>query len=115
MVPVLALMEEAVMYRTLVFGLLAVAASAPGCRKQSGDRIERSGEPEFVLSRVNDTEMEAAMRRAHETLPQFATALAGERHGKKLFAIRRPTRTARRLSTSGSATCWNRGKDSRPP
>ncbi len=77
------------MYRTLVFGLLAVAASVPGCRKQSGDRIQRSGEPEFVLSRVNDTEMEAAMRRAHETLPQFATALAGDRHGKKLFAIKK--------------------------
>jgi uncharacterized protein YegJ (DUF2314 family) len=77
------------MYRALVLGMFALAASGAGCRKDPGDRIERSGEPEFLLSRVNDTEMEAAMRRAHETLPQFAGALAGDKGGRKLFAIKK--------------------------
>jgi uncharacterized protein YegJ (DUF2314 family) len=66
-----------------------VAVANMGCSKQPADRVQRPGKPDFVYARVNDQEMAAAMRRAQETLPLFAAALADERPGTRAFAIKK--------------------------
>ncbi|MFT3914502.1 MAG: DUF2314 domain-containing protein [Anaeromyxobacteraceae bacterium] len=77
------------MRRRIVLASVVALVVGSGCRKEALDRVERSGEPDFMLARSHDVDMEAAMRRARETLSELSSALADGRHPRSDFAIKK--------------------------
>jgi uncharacterized protein YegJ (DUF2314 family) len=68
---------------------LALAMATSSCRKGPEPRIERKGNPDFIPTGTDDAEMEAAMRKGRETLPEFVNALLEPPPNSRDFAIKK--------------------------
>lgn len=75
--------------RTALCSAFAMAALLASCRTDSGARIEQNKHPDPVREEQGDREMEAATRRAQETLPEFVKALGDTPSSAKGFAIKK--------------------------
>ena len=68
---------------------VVLAGAASSCRKGPEPRIERKGEPDFIPIATDDPEIDAAMRKGRETLPEFVAALTERPFGSRDFAIKK--------------------------
>jgi uncharacterized protein YegJ (DUF2314 family) len=69
--------------------VVVLAAAGSSCRKGPEPRIERKGEPDFIPTDTDDPEIEAAMRKGRDTLPEFVKALTALSFGDRDFAIKK--------------------------
>jgi uncharacterized protein YegJ (DUF2314 family) len=69
--------------------VLALGAAGSSCRKGPEPRIERKGEPDFIPTAEDDPEMDAALRKGRDTLPEFVKALTERPFGSRDFAIKK--------------------------
>ena len=69
--------------------VVVLAAAGSSCRKGPEPRIERKGEPDFIPVEDNDPEMDAAVRKGRDTLPELVKALTERPFGSRDFAIKK--------------------------
>lgn len=74
-------------------GLLVLLLAFAGCDHQaieSGDTIQRDGQPDVMYVEKGDSEMEQARQKARETVDQFIKALDSPTPSQSHFAIKVP-------------------------
>jgi uncharacterized protein YegJ (DUF2314 family) len=69
--------------------VVVLVAAGSSCRRRPEPRIERRGGPDFIPTETDDPEIEAAMKKGRDTLPEFVKALTERAFGDRDFAIKK--------------------------